>query len=77
MHLILTNHARMRAQERGISFEEILETIESPDTVQEQDDHVLCFKKRKSAFLLLVYAKDAEGNFVVITVLRTSKLKKY
>lgn len=67
----------MRAQERGISFEEILETIETPDAIQEQADHVLCFKKRKSDFLLLVYARDAEGNLVIITVLKTSKLKKY
>lgn len=67
----------MRAQERGISFQEILETIETPDAVEQQDEYVLCFKKRKSDFLLLVYARDVEGNLLIITVLKTSKLKKY
>ncbi len=60
MRLILTNHARMRAQERGISFEEILGAIEYPDSVQEQEDQIFCFKKRKTDLLLLVYAKDKE-----------------
>lgn len=77
MRIILTNHARMRATERWISFEEILSTIENPDIVDEQKDQTFCFKNNKKYFVLLVYAKDEEWNRVVITVRKTTNFKKY
>ena len=45
MRIVLTNHARIRASERWISFEEIIEAIQNPDEIQQQDDEIFCFKK--------------------------------
>jgi hypothetical protein len=77
MRIILTNHARIRANERGISFEEISETILYPDYVTQQDKEIFIFKKLKNQYLYLVYSKDENGDWVIITVLKTSKIEKY
>ena len=45
MHIILTNHARIRAAERWISFADIIDAIQNPDEIQQQDDEIFCFKK--------------------------------
>ncbi len=36
----------MRANERWITFEEILSTIENPDIIDEQKDKTICIKKK-------------------------------
>ena len=77
MRIILTNHARIRANERGITFEEISETILHPDHVTQQDKEIFIFKKLKNQYLYLVYSKDENGDWVIITVLKTSKIEKY
>ena len=77
MRIILTNHARIRATERWISFADIIDAIQNPDEIQQQDDEIFCFKKIWDKNILIVYAKDDNGDWVIITVLRTSKLKKY
>ena len=77
MRIILTNHARLRAAERGITFEEIVSAILDPDDSQIQDNGIFCFKKSWKENILLVYSKDEKWDWVVITVLRTSKIKKY
>ena len=75
MRIILTNHARIRANERGITFEEISETILHPDYVTQQDKEIFIFKKLKNQYLYLVYSKDENGDWVIITVLKTSKIE--
>ena len=67
----------MRAKERWITIWEIISIIELPDFVEEQDDNTFCFKKLWNHCLTLVYARDDDWNWVVITVFKTSKLKKY
>ena len=67
----------MRAAERWITFEEIINTIENPDNIQKQPNQVFCFKRIGDKNILLVYAKDANDDWVVITVIRTSKMNKY
>jgi len=67
----------MRAKERWITIWEILSIIESPDSIEEQPENVFCFKKLWNKYLTIVYARDEEWNRVVITVFKTSKLKKY
>lgn len=61
----------------GISFEEISETILHPDYVTQQDKEIFIFKKLKNQYLYLVYSKDENGDWVIITVLKTSKIEKY
>lgn len=77
MRIILTNHARTRAIQRGISFAEIVDTILAPDNIEEQDDTISCYKKLWQEHLLLIYAKDSQWNKIVITALKTSKIGKY
>ena len=77
MHIVLTNHARIRANERNITFEEISETILHPDKITQQDTEIIVFKKLQKQYLYLVYSKDENGDWVVITVFRTSKIEKY
>ncbi len=67
----------MRAEQRGISFQEIIDTIKNPDTIQKQDENVFCFKKKWKEQLLLVYARDETWNWIIITVIKTSKITKY
>lgn len=67
----------MRAKERWISIWEIISIIETPDIVDEQAENIFCFKKLWNQYLTLVYARDEKNNRVVITVFKTSKLKKY
>ena len=67
----------MRAKERWIGIKDIISIIESPDIVEKQPENIFCFKKLWNQYLTLVYARDEEDNRVVITVFKTSKLKKY
>ncbi len=67
----------MRAKDKWITIWEIISIIESPDSSEEQSENVFCFKKLWSKYLTIVYARDEEWNRVVITVFKTSKLKKY
>lgn len=66
MRIILTNHARMRAMQRNITFEEIVECIANPDSSTKEKDSIICYKKLWSNAVLLVYAKDSEGNLVLL-----------
>jgi len=67
----------MRAKERWITIWEIISIIESPESTIEQSENVFCFKKLWNQYLTIVYARDEEDNRVVITVFKTSKIKKY
>jgi hypothetical protein len=76
MRIILTNHARQRAKQRGVSIAAIWDCVLHPDSVDGDTDS-RCYKKVAGHQLLLVYTKDADGNIVVITVIKTSKIEKY
>jgi hypothetical protein len=76
MRIILTNHARQRAKQRGVSIAAIWDCILRPDDIDVGTD-TRCYKKIAGRQLLLVYTKDADGNIVVITVIKTSKMGKY
>jgi len=67
----------MRAAQREIVFEEIIECISSPDKITEDDNNVSCYKKIWWKNLILVYVKNENDDLIVITVLKTSQIKKY
>lgn len=77
MRIVLTNHARLRATQRGISFEEIVDCILNPDKLSTEPDSKVCYKKLLNTSLLLCYTTDKNGDIVVITVIKTSKISKY
>jgi len=76
MRIILTNHARQRAKQRCISIAAIWDCVLRPDKVDHKDA-VYCYKKMGKSELLLVYTKNDQGDIVVITVIKTSKVGKY
>lgn len=79
MRIVLTNHARLRAAQRGISFEQIVDCILHPDQVSSEPGNKLCFKKLSNTrnSLLLCYTVDQQGKILVITVVKTTKIDKY
>ena len=77
MCVILTNHARIRATERSISFEEIVDCVLHSDASIDQWNSLFCYKKLWKKQVLLVYTRHSDWNTIVITVLKTSQIKKY
>ena len=79
MRIVLSNHARMRAQMRDITFEEIIDCITNPDQISEEEDQKLCYKKltNQDRQILLCYTIEDDGSILVITVIKTSKVSKY
>lgn len=67
----------MRAMQRKITFEEIIECITNPDSSTEKKDSIVCYKKLGWNSVLLVYTKDEKDNIIVVTVIKTSQIKKY
>ena len=45
MRIVLSNHARMRAQMREVTFEEIVECITNPDATSLEVEGKKCYKK--------------------------------
>lgn len=78
MRIVLSNHALLRAQQRGVSFEQIIDCISNPDQVSDEPDGKKCFKKiQLDKMLMLCYTVDEDESIRVITVILTSKIKKY
>jgi hypothetical protein len=45
MRIILTNHARIRAIQRNISFEEIMDCVLHSDNFVNDGNDLICYKK--------------------------------
>ena len=79
MRIVLSNHARMRAQMREVTFEEIVECITNPDATSLEAEGKKCYKKlqNQNQNLLLCYTSDQADTITVVTVIKTSKIDKY
>ena len=78
MRISLSNHAIQRCKERNIHLEDIKETIFSPDNIEyNRKDYTYCYKKKKDKYIFVVYGKNQWWDLFIITVYKTSKLKKY
>ncbi|MFA5856875.1 MAG: DUF4258 domain-containing protein [Candidatus Pacearchaeota archaeon] len=67
MNFILTNHAKKRMIERGITIEEINTVVENPDYTIKKDNFIESFKRLNNKILKIVYM---EGKFIkIITVI--------
>ncbi len=68
-YIIFTKHAKQRMLERGISMEEIQETINLLDYTINKGNKIESHKKIKDKFLKIVYLKS--GKFIkIITLIR-------
>lgn len=77
MKVILTHHALIRSSQRGVSLEEIIDALQFPDQTTTQHDHIVVYKKKSEGYVIVVFAKNEENVFVVISVYKTSKINKY
>ncbi|OGF70479.1 hypothetical protein A3B05_00140 [Candidatus Giovannonibacteria bacterium RIFCSPLOWO2_01_FULL_43_160] len=77
----LTKHARERMEERTISKELIEEALRNPTKVwYDEDGRILIkklYKKKDKERLLLIIGEKANGKLKIITIIETSKIKKY
>ena len=77
----LTKHAEGRALERGISTGLIRDSLEYPTELSKDNEGKLLikklYKKNSKERLLLLVGKMVDNEFLVITIIDTSKVKKY
>lgn len=81
MKIELSPHAEQQLQERNIKMEEIEEILKEPDqTVEGDKDRKIAQKIKvvdKKKFLYRVIYKKENAKYLIITVYRTTRIKKY
>ena len=81
MEYKLTSHTLQRMRERLISIRLIEEALAHPDKVLHDEKRRMLIKKlyerNGRQRLLLIVGEQEENVFVIITVIDTSKIKKY
>ncbi len=81
MQYVITPHAAQRMAERGITHAAIGEALRHPTAVSQDEDGRVLVKKlyraKEKSRLLLVVVEQVNEMWTVITVIDTSKTKKY
>ncbi len=70
-----TKHALERMKQRGISVDDVRSAVNAPDRVITNGETK--FLKRIGKRALVVIARHINGEVVVITAFKTSKVSKY
>ncbi len=77
MLIKFTKHALERMKIRGITKEEIVDTINNPEKeVNDSFGNIIAHKVKKK-YLLRVFFYNEENSKIVITAYKTSKIDKY
>jgi len=77
MPIKFTKHALERMKIRGITREEIIEIINNPDKLTQDNHGNFIAQKAKKKYLLRVFYYTQENSNIVITAYKTSKMDKY
>lgn len=78
MSIVFSKHALEQMRVRGISRQSVIETLEHPDKIIENDDTVTYQKViDDGVHLLRVILNPYTDPLKVITLYRTSKINKY
>lgn len=85
MKIIFTEHAKRRIRERALSLRVVKAFIEKPDSVapSRKDTRRFLIKKIythptfKKIHLLMAICEEDGGTFTVVTIIDTSKIRKY
>ncbi len=83
MEIIFTKHALFEAERRGITKEEIFSVVNNyQQKIHYKEDKIIFQSKYYDKnigkdMLLRIIAKETEKEIVIITVYKTSKVKKY
>jgi len=79
--MIISNHAKMQMKERNISDQVVRKAITSPDEIVNTDEgrtvYHLRIKEEGIDYLLRAVAEQTGGEWLIITVYKTSKIEKY
>ncbi len=73
-------HAREQMLNRGIDEVLVLQVLENPFQIVEEDGlevYQSIFKETGQDYLLRVFVNSAKNPLLVVTVYKTSKIKKY
>lgn len=70
-------HTLCRIKERGITKNEIIETLTNPQKSAEQSTTKTAMRLRKNGHLLIVIYHENQNIKKIITVIDTSKVQKY
>ncbi len=74
----LTLHALERMKQRGITRKDVFMCLNSPDKSFEDDELRKCVKKvNNNKAFVIVYRVNANGEVIIITAFKTSKVRKY
>ena len=77
MPIKFTKHALERMRIRGITKEEIVDSINNPDKETNDSFGNIIVQKIKKKYLLRVFYYNEEDSKIVITAYKTSKIDKY
>ena len=81
MNFKFSNHALAQMARRGIEKTRIVELLNNPDKIIEQDEEVHIFSKvvneHAKIYLYRVFINVIKEPPLIITVYKTSKLEKY
>jgi len=78
MPVIFTRHVLQQAISRDITRDEIVAVLASPDsTVTGTGGKFIAQKKAGDQLLQVVHRVDEQGDIIVITAYKTSKVAKY
>ncbi len=79
----ISKHAREQMEERGISEDMVNEIMENPDqTIAEDEDKLIYqsireFNSEQKSYLVRIFINILKIPWLIITVYKTSKIKKY
>lgn len=77
MKIIFSNHALYRMKEREITKNEVKITLLEPDKLIWKDNTNIAMKLRENGHLLIIIYTDLGKTEKIITVIDTSKVRKY
>jgi len=77
MPISFTKHALERMRIRGITKEEIIDTINNPEKELNDSLGNIIAHNVKKKYLLRVFYYNEENSKIVITAYKTSKIDKY
>ena len=81
MTVIFTEHAKNQLSERKLSKTFVLASVRNPSLIRKQTDDrfqfIKSFKQRNKTFLLVCIVEKSANTLTIITVFKTSKIKKY
>jgi hypothetical protein len=75
--IVFSQHALRQIQQREITPEEVIHCIQNPACTESEGQITVAKNLRNNGQLLMVYFTAKTNLIVVVTVISTSKLRKY